>query len=125
MTEQEAQKAGELAQALKDRIMRSNSPTHLHYECILKGIAEIREEKVRLYGESAYNGTDPDEDCLERMLDIKRKFCRLQQLTRLLRAGDLTALPLLVDAYRDIANYAVMGVQILEKHYPEQPLDLT
>jgi len=112
-----------LSERLFKRCVFPASPTQLEFENILSDAAEIREAKVRVYGESAYNNDDPVADMWERFFDVKRKFQRLETLTKLTAEGDSLAIPPLIDAYRDILNYAAMGVQVLEKHYGKIPLD--
>lgn len=86
------------------------------YEIISSNLAELRLEKCRLYGESRYEEVDQEFDLWMCFSDIHRKYIRLKQLTKLARQGDESALHSLIDAYKDIANYGIMGVQILQKY---------
>ena len=115
----------ELVDRMEKRLNTSPSPSNFAYEAILQDAADIREKKVHLYGEEAYNGSDSTEDIWDRFCDVKRKFCRMKTLTKRVAEGDKEAIRPLADAYRDILNYGAMGVQIIEKHFGKQPLDLS
>lgn len=87
------------------------------YEIIACDLAEQRMAKCKLYGESRYEENDKEFDLWMCFSDIHRKYIRLRQLTQLAREGDGQAINALLDAYRDIANYGIMGIQILNKYY--------
>jgi hypothetical protein len=112
-------------QSLLDRLSatlykagQEGSKHHLDYEEIIRDLAEQRLAKVAQYGEDRYDSNEGEDfDLWMSFSDVYRKFIRLKQLTRLALKGDEAAKIALVDAYKDIANYGIMGVQITNKHY--------
>ena len=96
---------------------------HQEYEGIASDLAGVRIDKVASYGTSRYEENDEEFDLWMCFCDVHRKYIRLKTLTKLVRAGDKEALLALVDAYRDIANYGIMGVQILQKYHGKQTTD--
>jgi hypothetical protein len=112
-----------LIHRLTSRFKQPVSEHHLAYENILADLAEIRLAKVAQYGESRYEEDDEEFDLWMCFSDIHRKYIRLKELTKQVRSGDQAAVKPLIDAYRDLANYGIMGVQVIEKYHAKQPLD--
>ena len=95
--------------------VKLGSEHQLDYEIILDHVANTRLHKCEKYGESRYGETDPEFNAWMCFSDIHRKYIRLRQLNKLAISGDKEAMRLLKDAYLDIANYGIMGFQILNK----------
>lgn len=93
--------------------------TQLEYERLLDLIASVRLAKVATYGESRYKEDDVEFNLWTCYSDVFRKHVRLRKLTSdSARAGKPSAE--LIDTYLDIANYALMALQLLgveEDHY--------
>jgi len=114
-----------LVNELLSRLRSESCDTHHRdYEVISSKLADVRIDKVAAYGTSRYEDNDEEFDLWMCFCDVHRKYIRLKTLTKLVRAGHKEALPALVDAYRDIANYGMMGVQILEKYYGKQNTEI-
>jgi len=87
---------------------------------VKKRYAEITDElytifssKLEQYGTGMYEEQGWGFRRWGAFFNVRRKTLRLHQLT--IRAADDThALEKLIDDYKDIANYAIMAVQILE-----------
>ncbi len=88
--------------------------TQKRYEEILKELSEIRKQKVIAYGEDRYLETDKEFNHWMCYSDIYRKFIRLKELTKNQTEGES-----LLDTYRDMANYSIMAIQILEQYYED------
>lgn len=91
------------------------SEHQLDYEIVLDHIANTGLHKCEKYGESRYEEKDLQFNAWMCFSDVHRKYIRLRQLNELAVAGDEEAMRLLKDAYLDIANYGIMGFQILDK----------
>lgn len=81
--------------------------------------AEARElfcRKNSQYGDSAFhpNNDVPAFQLWMRLSDVRRKTVRLDSLTGLAASGDCDALAKLIDDYRDVANYALIAVAVLQ-----------
>lgn len=88
--------------------------TQLDYEVLLEEIATTRAQKVHQYGETRYE--DPlSMSLLLTFVDIRRKYLRIIEA---LFNGKATidGSESLRDAFLDLANYSVMGTQILDDH---------
>lgn len=79
------------------------------YELVLSSLAAIRLQKCLEYGESRYEEVDPLFNRWMLFSDVHRKYIRLRQ--QLNRAD----LPGLIETYQDMANYAIMAVQMLKR----------
>lgn len=113
-----------LCKRLLDRLEDETATIHHQvYESIISDLAEQRLAKIKLYGESRYEEKDEEFDLWMCFSDVHRKYIRLRQLTKLARQGDKEAINSLVDAYRDIANYGIMGIQIIEKYHEKITTD--
>ena len=89
------------------------------YEKVLEEVAEIRIKKVASYGEGRYTKEDGiDFDMLMCFSDIYRKYIRLRKLIKNLKAESEDG-ESLRDAFLDLANYAIMGVQIYDSYSDE------
>jgi len=86
--------------------------TQQEYERVLTGLANMRLEKVIQYGEDRYNEPDPNVNLLMCYSDVYRKYIRLKKLSFDFKNPDYESL---IDTYKDLANYAIMAIQILEK----------
>lgn len=104
----------DLVRSLLEKRLTQGSKHQLSYEIISSKLAEIRFEKCKKYGESRYEPQDAEFNLWMCFSDVHRKYIRLSKLTKLAVRGDKEAKKLLIDAYFDLANYAIMGVQILE-----------
>lgn len=93
------------------------------YERVLAEIAALRLRKAHTYGEARYEEPDTDFNVSGVLWDVYRKFIRLRQLFRLgwrkmyrPKEGDG-----LRDALLDMANYCLMGVQLMDRAVPPPP----
>lgn len=88
--------------------------TQGEYEKVIANIATIRLNKVIAYGEDRYNETDEEFNYWMCYSDVYRKYIRIKTLTKaaLKKGADGESL---IDTYKDLANYAIMAIQILEK----------
>jgi Glyoxalase/Bleomycin resistance protein/Dioxygenase superfamily len=96
-------------------------PTQADYERVVDEAATLRMQKVKSYGEDRYNTpvdpTAPDHDLMMTYSDVYRKFIRIRKA--ILTPGTLESAPdgeWIRDAFLDLANYALMGVQLCDKH---------
>jgi hypothetical protein len=89
---------------------------HQQFEDIFAELATLRIEKVKYYGESAYRMEDEVMSVFLRYSDILRKHVRLESLTKMVVQGKTTpkTYGMLRDTYADFANYAMMGIQIID-----------
>lgn len=95
--------------------MRSTSK---EFAKVLAEMQSVRDAKVAEYGDSRYREKDPLFSMMMAFSDIHRKYIRLRSQT--LRVSDLLPDPSdLRETYLDLANYAAMGVQLLDN----PPLD--
>lgn len=106
----------------QDRIAKG-PPTQADYERIIDELATIRMDKVISYGEDRYKDPDPEHRLLITYSDIYRKFIRLKE--QMLRREPSADGESLRDNLLDLANYALMGVQLLDEPkdlvYIEEP----
>jgi hypothetical protein len=84
--------------------------TQAEYEQVLDELARLRVKKVCLYGDRILNEPDAELATWLGFANIYRKYSRLLQL---IRWCDREALR---DCYLDLANYAIMGIQLLDRH---------
>ena len=107
----------------KDRSLRAEElgvKTQAEYERILNELAEIRIEKVASYGEDRYTKVEGiDFDMLMCFSDIYRKYIRLKKLISNHREKGEDG-ESLRDTFMDLANYAIMGVQIYDSYQKEK-----
>lgn len=88
--------------------------TQDEFERLIDKLASMRLEKVIQYGEDRYHEDDLEFNLWMCYSDVYRKHIRLRQLTRdAAKGGEVS--PALIDAYRDMANYAIMALQVLER----------
>ena len=91
-------------------------PTQAAYEKIVDALATLRMQKVLSYGEARYKDTDPTHAFGLLYADIYRKFIRIQNAIGPGKPPGSydTAVEALRDTLLDLANYGIMGVQLLE-----------
>ena len=93
--------------------------THKRYEELLDELATIRLQKVIAYGEARYKEQSCEFNMWMCYCDVYRKFIRLESLLNV--SKDSAPNPeLLRDTYMDLANYALMAVQVL---FPKEKND--
>ena len=99
-----------LTEALEVRVedaTRMGIKFQLEFEHAIAALAEIRLNKCGAYGERRYEVLDPEFNRWMCYSDVYRKFIRLEQQ---MKTGSVDEL---LETYRDLANYAIMAVQIL------------
>jgi len=97
------------------------------WDDVITDLRNIFIEKIRLYGIGRYQKFGDEFNYWMCFSDVYRKTLRLEQLT-IIALSDIQqgacsysgsdvkeAQAKLIDDYKDIANYAIMAVQILEK----------
>lgn len=85
------------------------------YDIVAEGIRRLFITKNAQYGDSAFTHSDiPKFQYWMRLSDIRRKTTRLDSLTDLAANGDVLAKRKLINDYRDLANYAIIAVAVLE-----------
>ncbi len=92
----------------------NNQSVLLNWEKVIDKLRRITMKKILLYGTSRYEPRSKLFDFWMCFSDVHRKTLRLEKLTKDASAGDMAAELKLIDDYKDIANYAIMAVQILE-----------
>ncbi|MFA5604162.1 MAG: hypothetical protein WDA12_04880 [Bacilli bacterium] len=97
--------------------------TQAEYEEIVEGMASLRLEKVKLYGESRYELNDAMLDRKLCFSDIHRKYIRIK--TAMVdessdSVGEETRDSLL-DSLLDMANYSLMAIQVLKLKEKKKP----
>jgi len=88
------------------------------YDNAAGDIRDLFVKKNSLYGNSAFEASPDGITSFQlwmRLSDIRRKTTRLDQLTSLASQGDSVALDKLISDYKDLANYAIIAVAVLEK----------
>lgn len=103
-----------IAYLSEDERLAIGGKTQAHYESIIKLLASVRAKKIRQYGEERYEETDPNWAMLMVYSDINRKTLRLRRLCEL-AASDEDSAAVLRENLLDLANYAIMGVQEIER----------
>ena len=84
--------------------------TQEKYERLINELADQRLNKVMEYGEDRYSDDWSDDEHIWMIWsDVFRKFIRLRQLRK---AMDL---PGLREVLKDMANYCIMGMQIIDQ----------
>lgn len=108
-----------------DVIHRINKGTkhQISYEQIIYKLANIRLAKAKMYGESRYEGHNPEFNFWMTFCDVHRKYIRLQQLNQLCVDGDESAFESIIDCYADLANYAIMAIQLIEPLTKEKEVE--
>ena len=94
--------------------------TQKKYEEVIEELSEIRKAKIISYGEDRYSKEEGyDFDMMMVYSDIYRKYIRLKQLIKnnISRNTDGESLR---DAFADLANYAIMGIQIYDSYKEEE-----
>jgi predicted metal-binding protein len=103
----------ELIRLLRERLLTAR--THklcyqVEYEETVAWLACVRIDKCISYGENRYDPANSAEFnqwmCYS---DVYRKFIRLEQQMKNSSVEDL------IETYSDLANYAIMAVQLLER----------
>ena len=98
-----------------DRRLKDGSQYQLQYEALLSRIAKVRLDRAVEYGESRYEEKGREFNLWMIFSDVHRKYIRLRQLTNSVIDGEnKSAREALYDTYLDLANYAIMGMQILD-----------
>lgn len=82
---------------------------------VVKELERTTIQKLNQYGIDRYKQHNPVFHLWMCFSDVYRKMLRLERLTVHAADGSETAMKKLIDDYKDIANYAIMAVQILEK----------
>lgn len=101
----------------KEQRLAQGPATQQGYEEIIDEIATIRMNKVLSYGEDRYTDepTDQEHHLFITYSDIYRKYIRIKEFftkgLSVLKAKDGESLR---DAFLDLANYAIMGVQLYD-----------
>lgn len=97
----------------EDRVEKADAAGleyQFEYEQTIAHLAEIRLQKCIQYGEARYNPCMEDKKqmwlCYS---DVYRKFIRLDQQMATGTTEDL------LETYQDLANYAIMAVQLLRR----------
>lgn len=94
--------------------------TQEKYEEIVDEIANIRIDKVSSYGEDRYSMAEGfDFDMLMCFSDIYRKYIRVKKLVKnnSIKGEDGETLR---EAFKDLANYGIMGIQIYDNYTKEK-----
>lgn len=86
------------------------------YEVVLAEAASLRLSKARSYGESRYEEPDEDFNMGGVHWDIYRKFIRLKQMFKLGWREVAWGPDGLREALMDMANYCLMGVQLIDQY---------
>lgn len=103
----------ELVRLLQERLAQAHANGlcyQVEYEETVAWLAAVRLDKCIAYGENRYDPANSAEFnhwmCYS---DVYRKFIRLEQQMKTGSTEDL------VETYSDLANYAIMAVQLLER----------
>lgn len=88
------------------------------FELLLEEIATIRLQKTAAYGTDTFKNPDAEEVFEIMWVDIYRKFIRIKNLCRNHKfvGEDGESLR---DAFRDMAGYSVMGLQLYDQHFTD------
>lgn len=86
------------------------------YERAVDEIYQLFLKKNEQYGDSAFEDRPgiTNFQLWMRLSDIRRKTTRLDRLTDAAAHGNAEALAKLIDDYKDLANYAIIAVAVLE-----------
>ena len=106
-----------------DRINKG-SKHQINYELIISSLAYMRLKKCNQYGESRYEETDEEFNFWMTFSDVHRKYIRLRELNKSAIKGDIDSLKSILDCYSDLANYAIMAIQLIEPILKEKTKDL-
>lgn len=109
---------------MNERVKRAESlglRHHEGYERVLAEAAELRLRKAHSYGESRYEEPDEDFNMSGVFWDIYRKWIRLRQMFKHGWRKMAHAPDGLRDALLDMANYCLMGVQLMDSYLPARP----
>ena len=71
-------------------------------------------QKIEQYGTKMYSAHTVHFKYWAAYFNVRRKTLRLEKLTNLSINGDAPARAKLLSDYKDLANYAIMAIQILE-----------
>ena len=94
----------------------TNQEVMLKWEAVIDKLRRVTMKKIQQYGTSRYDGHSDGFNLWMCFSDVYRKTLRLENLTVLtVDCEDHVARAKLIDDYKDIANYAIMAVQILEE----------
>lgn len=85
-----------------------------HYALIQYRLKLTFKEKIQAYGIKMYHGQSQNFRYWAAFFNCRRKTLRLEQLTLDATKGDVKAREKLLSDYKDLANYAIMAIQILE-----------
>ena len=94
----------------------SKADVKKRYGEIVDGLYSVFDWKLEQYGTGMYEDHSKSFRFWAAYFNIRRKTLRLERLTELALSegsGDIELK--LIDDYKDIANYAIMAVQILEE----------
>lgn len=105
--------------------LKTQSP----YERVVDEIATVRLLKVQQYGEGMYEQRfDLDTTMILVFADIHRKFIRIENIITKKDLRSASNFEALREAFLDLANYGLMGAQLLdqevdpdERPYVEEP----
>ena len=87
----------------------------LEWDVVIDDLRQITAHKIQQYGVGMYLSNSEHFRFWAAYFNIRRKTLRLERLTMLALDGELPAKNKLISDYKDIANYAIMAVQILEE----------
>ena len=92
-----------------------SGPLDSTFDEIAFALCDVRQGKEKLYGNYIENnGGEPEVFCLvQHFCDIKRKFVRAENITKLKSEGKEVDLEHLIDTYADLAVYSMIGIQLI------------
>lgn len=106
----------------RDQRIQDGPLTQEAYEIIVDELADLRRRKVMSYGESRYHEQDLTRAMNLVESDINRKYIRIQHAVAQGRFDQEDG-ESLREALMDLANYALMGVQIMDQQVENLKID--
>lgn len=88
---------------------RVPDPFHDEYVAVLIQLTRIRDAKVAAYGTKRYEHHSEHFNRWMCFSDVFRKFIRLEKQTETATTEEL------IETYSDLANYAIMAIQLLSR----------
>ena len=85
-----------------------------HYDEIQNSLKEVFIRKINQYGIKMYEAHTIHFIYWSAYFNCRRKTLRLEKLTMDAMNGDKVAKKKLLSDYQDLANYAIMAIQIIE-----------
>ncbi len=111
---------GQATRIPRDMRIDQGGPTQIHYEMVVDEIATIRLRKVQAYGEDRYEDPDIDHAMGLSYADVYRKFIRIKHLISERKYEGNGDGETLEQAFKDLANYCIMGAQLLQQFQREE-----